>query len=397
VIRNHRYRAGVVLVVCAACAALAAPEQGSTPKGPAIRLNHAAGAKATFDVVGLDAGVLADLAKAKLGPGQWTDLFAVYVDTGRAEVKDQPPLLGSYRVEDGVLRFEPRFPPAAGVRYRAVFDPAQLPKPANSKAEKVVSEISIPKPAAAPTGVEQVYPTREKLPENLLKFYLHFSAPMSRGEAYRHVRLLDAAGKPVESPFLELGEELWDPQGKRFTLFIDPGRIKRGLKPREDLGPVLEAGKRYTLEIDRDWSDGQGNPLKETYRKAFRAVAAAEEPPDPKTWKVQPPPAGTVKPLIVTIPGPLDHALLQRLLWLTDARGRKVAGTMAVGDEETRWQFTPGQPWQAGAYSLVVDTTLEDVAGNSIGRPFEVDVFRPIEHAVKVRTMTLPVVIGAGP
>ncbi|MCL6608417.1 MAG: hypothetical protein K6T74_10025, partial [Geminicoccaceae bacterium] len=86
------------------------------------------------------------------------------------------------------------------------------------------------------------YPTSDQLPENQLRFYIHFSAPMSRGEAYARIRLLDSAGKPIDAAFLELGEELWDPSGKRFTLLIDPGRIKRGLRPREDLGPVLEAG-----------------------------------------------------------------------------------------------------------------------------------------------------------
>ena len=51
-----------------------------------------------------------------------------------------------------------------------------------------------------PTVVEAVYPTAERLPENQLKFYLHFSAPMSRGEAYRRVQLLDEKGKAVELP-----------------------------------------------------------------------------------------------------------------------------------------------------------------------------------------------------
>src|SRR5205823_5383949 len=106
------------------------------------------------------------------------------------------------------------------------------------------------KPAGPPAAVAQVYPTADELPENLLKFYLHFTGPMRRGEAYDHLRLLDAQGKVVERSFLELGEELWDGSGRRFTLVIDPGRIKRGLKPREDLGPVLEAGKSYTLVID---------------------------------------------------------------------------------------------------------------------------------------------------
>ena len=33
----------------------------------------------------------------------------------------------------------------------------------------------------------------------------------------------------------------------------------------------------------------------------------------------------------------------------------------------------PTPPGLAGAYSLQVDTALEDVAGNRVGRPFEVD------------------------
>ena len=62
----------------------------------------------------------------------------------------------------------------------------------------------------------------------------YFDAPMSRGEAYRHIHLVDAkTGREVEAPFLELGEELWDGDFRRFTLLCDPGRVKRGLKPRE--------------------------------------------------------------------------------------------------------------------------------------------------------------------
>src|SRR5262245_1541446 len=172
-------------------------------------------------------------------------------------------MLGSYAVEGEVLRFEPRFPLAPGVRYRAVFDPSKLPG-RTGKADLVAPEFTLPKPKTIPAAVEQVYPTRSKLPENQLKFYIHFSAPMSQGEAYHHIRLLTASGKEVCSPWLELGEELWSPDGKRFTLFIDPGRIKHGLKPREDLGPVLEEGKTYTLVIDRAWTDANGNPLRET-------------------------------------------------------------------------------------------------------------------------------------
>jgi hypothetical protein len=300
-------------------------------------------------------------------------------------------VLGSYRVEGEVLRFEPRFPLARGVRYRAVF------RPAGRAARPVEARLFVPKPGRKPTTVvTHVYPSADRLPENQLKFYLHFSAPMRRGEAYRHVKLLDEKGKPVDLPFLELDEELWDPAGKRFTLFFDPGRIKRGLKPREEVGPALVEGKRYTLVVDRGWRDEEGSPLKEGFRKSFAVTAPDDTPPDPKAWKLAPPPAGTRAPLRVSFPEPMDHALLHRLVWVADARGRKVPGNVAVGDGETRWSFTPAKPWAAGPYNLVADTRLEDLAGNSIGRPFEVDEFRRIEREVKAETVKLPFAVKPG-
>jgi hypothetical protein len=343
-----------------------------------------------FEVVGLDPSDLGRLKKSDLKPAGWQELFAVYVvgDKG-TRASDQPAILGSYRVEDGVLVFAPRFPLVRGVRYRAVFRPAHLPGRAGGA--EVRAEFELPKAKTAATAVvTHVYPTRDRLPENLLKFYLHFSAPMSRGEAYRHIRLLDAKGKPVDLPFLELDEELWDPQGKRFSLFFDPGRIKRGVKPREDVGPALVEGRSYTLVIAPDWHDAEGNPLKELYRKRFRVVVPDETPPDPANWKIASPPAGGATALSVTFPEPLDHALLQRLLWVTDAQGQRVAGTVRVTDEETRWHFTPAQRWRAGPYDLIVDTELEDLAGNRIGRPFEVDLFRPIQRRVKTATVERP-------
>src|SRR5206468_10702471 len=96
--------------------------------------------------------------------------------------------------------------------------------------------------------------------------YLHFSAPMSRGEVYRRVRLLGEGDRPVDRPFLEIGEELWDPDGTRLTLLFDPGRIKRGLVPRKEEGPILEEGRAYTLVVDPAWPDAQGRPLRQGYR-----------------------------------------------------------------------------------------------------------------------------------
>jgi hypothetical protein len=374
-----------------------AADESSKKSGQSLRLVGAQEGKGggSIEVVGLASADLDHLRKAELSTENWQELFAVYVlgDTG-AIAKDQPAMLGSYRVEETCVRFTPRFALRAGLRYQAVFRPARLP--GRKSGDDVSREFALPraKPAEL-TTLRNIYPTRNQLPENQLKFYLHFSAPMSRGEAYANLRLLDDKGKAVESPFLELDEELWDPEGKRFTLLFDPGRIKRGLKPREDLGPALVEGKNYTLVIEQNWKDAAGYPLKQTVRKAFRVLAPRDASPNPKDWKIEAPTTGTTTALTVTFPEPLDHALLQRMLWVTDARGQQITGQVEVSEEETRWRFTPDAAWQAGAYDLVIDTTLEDLAGNSIARPFEVDTFRPIERDSKPTTVKRAFVVAA--
>lgn len=340
---------------------------------PAIRLDGKSKPQG-FEVVGLTRAQLERLKNADLAKR-----FSVRV--AGADIKNQPAVVGEYKITADTLRFEPQFPLAPGVRYRVVFHP--------ESGKDVRAEFELPKPKAGPpTVVTQVYPSSDVLPENQLKFYIQFSAPMSRGEAYKRIQLLDEKGKPVEFPFLELGEELWEPKGTRFTLFFDPGRIKRGLKPREEVGPALEENKSYTLVIDSKWTDAAGQPLKQAFRKKFRVVAPDDKTPDPKEWKIAAPRAGGKTALTVRFPEPLDHGLLGRLLWVIDPAGKRVPGQIALGDHEKLWQFTPEQVWRAGAYKLVIDTTLEDLAGNSVGQPFEVDLFKPIDKKITSATVT---------
>lgn len=291
---------------------------------------------------------------------------AVFVVAGGA---DNPPLLGACARKDGTLAFRPRFSLTPGVRYRVVV---------GGSFERV---FEIPAERLGPsTIVEHVYPSASVVPENLLKFYFHFSAPMSRGEAYQRIRLLDSVGAQVEAPFLELDEELWDREGRRLTVLLDPGRIKRDLVPNREVGPPLSAQGRYTLVVDRNWRDARGVPLREEYRKIFSVGEPDHAIPALRLWRVGAPKAGTKEPLIVTFPEPLDHSLLGRLLEVRDASGAPVPGAASIERNETEWRFIPSQLWSAGFYLLRVGTTLEDLAGNRINRPFEVDRFEKIER-----------------
>src|SRR5258708_25699878 len=116
---------------------------------------------------------------------------------------------------------------------------------------------------------------------------------MGGGEAWRHIHLLDQAGAPVELPFLEVDQELWDREYKRLTVLFDPGRIKRGLVPLADAGPAIEDGKQYTLVIDREWLDGRRAPLAAGSRQPFRVGPADRTPPDTAQWRLSAPKAGT--------------------------------------------------------------------------------------------------------
>jgi hypothetical protein len=300
----------------------------------------------------------------------WSSILEVY-----AGGRDVPPLLGTYSVEGGALTFRPRFPLASGMRLRAVFHP-----PDGGEVESVFETLAAAPPAAA-TRVARVYPSSSVLPANQLKLYVFFSAPMRKGDSWRHIHLLREDSSAVELPFLEIDQELWDRDNLRLTILFDPGRIKRGLASLAEAGPSLEEGKRYTLRIDRDWLDGRGAPLVEEFRKSFRVGPADRVPPQVSTWRVAAPRAGTLDALVLSFPKPMDYALLQHSLAVAGPRGT-VEGSVAVQRDEMEWRFTPQQAWTAGAYRVIVQTTLEDLAGNHIGRAFDVDTFDPITRTV---------------
>ncbi len=284
-------------------------------------------------------------------------VFSVFAGSG-----DLPPMLGRYSVEHGTLVFRPRFPLTPGVRYRAVFRP-----PAGAAIQAV---FPLPQThLSSVTRVEQVYPSAAVLPSNTLKLYVVFTAPMSRGSAWKHIRLLEESGTEVALPFVEIEPELWDPALRRLTVLFDPGRVKRGLAPNLQAGPPIVEGRKYTLVIDREFPDARGQPLAGSFRKSFRGGSPERAAVDPGQWRLTAPAAGSLDPLSVDLRKPLDFALLQRLL---DVSG--VAGTVMLAREETEWRFTPAAPWRRGEYRLMVNPALEDLAGNRIGRLFDRDL-----------------------
>jgi hypothetical protein len=363
------------LRLCLTAACLAAACSQPAPSSPQIRLDAANAAQPIIEVAGVARRDLAALSGANLTGDEWSALLRVTVKPSGstpASAGAPLPVAGRYAVAESV-RFTPLFPLDAGREYEVVFDPSRLPPRTTVAAmPSARAVVALPAVARVPsTTVDAVYPSGEEIPENLLRMYVHFSAPMGQQGGLDHVVLLDQAGHEIADAVLPLDAELWNADRTRYTVIFDPGRVKREILPNRRMGRPLHAGQMITLVVKADWLDANAAPLKAEFRRAYRVVAADERPLDPATWRVTAPPAGTRESLAVTFPEPLDRGLLERALGV-ESYGVRVAGELNIGDGEMRWMFTPRDPWQAGAYALAILPILEDLAGNRIGRAFEV-------------------------
>jgi hypothetical protein len=363
--------------------------RADTSAGPEIRLHQPAGAAThVIDIAGLSSEELDRLRDAELTPEQWNAILRVAVGDG------QPAMLGEYAVVDRALRFTPMFPFDAGRSYHVAFEAAAIPGMSRANYAGVTGVVGLPARDMTPTTtVAHVFPSGDVVPENQLRLYIHFSAPMGRRGGLDFIRLLDDAGQEVVDPFLPLDAEFWNDDRTRYTVFFDPGRQKRGILPNQQMGRSLEPGRRYTLAVSREWRDTNGLPLVEDFTRTFTVGPADERPLDVKAWQIAAPATGTRDAVVVTFPESLDHGLLLRALGVTGGDGRFVAGDVKIEARETRWSFTPEMPWTSGPYQLVALGMLEDLAGNRIGRAFEVDDFERSDRSPEPERTTIPLTL----
>jgi hypothetical protein len=331
---------------------------------PSIQV-HPARERGRVEVIATLAGrLLEEVPEGALRQAQgerWLRFCLLDRDSGA----EGPAILGTYRREQAKLIFVPRHPLTPEQRYRAILE---LGGGRTVKAEHRAAAVPESRPA-----VEKVYPSGDVLPANLLKFYLHFSKPMRESKAiFDQIELRDEKGKPVSEPWRRT--ELWNADSTRLTLWIHPGRIKRGVGLREDEGPVLLPDRKYTLVIGAEVADVGDRTLGKAFTKTFRTTADLRKRPLPEEWTLRAPLQGTTQPLRVEFGAPIDRAQLDRFLTVKDSRGGAVAGRVEAGKDERSWLFHPTKRWESDKYTLTVDDQLEDIAGNTPRRLFDVDL-----------------------
>ncbi len=288
-------------------------------------------------------------------------------------IKDGPSVLGKTILDEtaNTISFKPRFSFPPGSELLVEFD-----SKVGGRIE--LERVSIPKTNLPATSVVKVYPTRSILPENLLKLYVHFSAPMQRGQVYDHVSIVEVkSGETIELPFLELEQELWSRDGKRLTLLFDPGRIKRGLKPREEMGPIFEVGNDYKFMISKDWTDANGISLRESFEKKITIGPNDATSPSVKDWKIAVPKSETLEPLTINFDQTLDSAIAKRSIQVFLGDRQLEFKKTTLIENESGLRLLPNAVWKKGKYEIRIASDLEDLCGNRIGRLFDVDLKKP--------------------
>lgn len=285
-------------------------------------------------------------------------------DATRIEVfaeDSQQPLFGELKSTDDGVTFVPAIPFVPSRRYRVVLEEAD-----GSKSSVEVSFTA--KNAGAPEV--RLSPGVIEIPANTLKLYLDFTQPMEQGNFLRQIKLKRQTGGEVAGAFRET--ELWSPDGKRLTIMFHPGRQKTGVNLNVDEGPVLVEGQGYKLVIAGRWRSTDGVAMGQDAVFSLRAVAPDHEQPDPSQWLLSVPAAGSRGPLTLTTDELFESEIFQRAIHVEKVAG--VAKIEILPDRRLRWTFVPDMAWRVGGHVIRIDPELEDLAGNSPQKPFEVDL-----------------------
>lgn len=289
---------------------------------------------------------------------QADDILQVYVGDKTGCCQGKTPIAGRYQLDNQTISFTPTFDFVAGQDYviRVV---------EGEHSSKLTAFKLTPKtPVTAPT-VTAVYPSGESLPENVLRFYIHFSTPMQPHVAFDHIKLVDAAGNIDDAAFMRFKQELWNADRTRLTLLMDPGRIKRGVATNERLGAALHAGQDYKLVIDGGWQTANGGQSLVRFEKSFHVTAALRTLPNIDNWQITAPKIGSEQALKIAFDRPFDYELLRSKIHVLTPNGEIIQGNITTEDNESTWLFHPETTWQNEQITVVIDATLEDVAANN--------------------------------
>ena len=297
-----------------------------------------------------------------------SDVFQVFVGSNAVCCEGSLPIAGRYSIEERTVTFDPAFDFIEGQHYTVKISgkDGALVEDANAASTHFIDEFTIKRSNEnVNPEVVAIYPSGDQVPENTLRFYIHFSTPMRPNVSSDFIKLLDASGAVDTAAFMTFKQELWSEDRKRLTLLMDPGRIKRGVSQNLALGPALQEGRTHSIVVNAGWPTANDAQEMPRFESVFTTSKALRTIPDPENWTIVSPKYMSSEPLLIEFDRPFDSELLLSGITVLDENGQAIAGVISLEKNERAWRFDRKGLWQNSQIQIAVDPLLEDVAGNN--------------------------------
>lgn len=273
-------------------------------------------------------------------------------------------IIGTYFIENDSLKFIPYFDLGNELNFESRFYvDRDTVKKRFSTPKTIISDSII-------TEVVSVFPLTNRIPANILSFHILFTSPMQEDvKAFAKIHLLDEKGNIKPKVWKE--RSYWADSARHLILMIHPGRIKRGIHYLENLGPIFEVGKKYTLVVSTQLKTEYGKFITKEYKKEFLAIAPDRNIPkiinsDFKT------PQSIKAPLQLSFSEPIDYASLCIGLKIIDSKNELVKYKVrSVRNSDSVWECIPIESWKKQKYTVEFNEEITDLASNHLYRLFE--------------------------
>ena len=215
---------------------------------------------------------------------------------------------------------------------------------------------------------------------------------MSEGFVAEHVHVVDAETRePLDRSALADGTRALGPRADARDRPVRSGAASSAaLAPHREAGYPLREGVAVEVVVDDGFADAEGRPLAGACHRRYRVVGDVRRRIEPDEWEVR----GSRRPARA-IPWSFDSIApsttrcSSAASTVVDADAGPVSGRIVIPAGERSWEFTPLEEWRDAGYVLVVDTMLEDLAGNSVARVFDRDLADADHTPIAARTVTL--------
>lgn len=293
---------------------------------------------------------------------QPSELLKVFMIQEGKESKT--PLLGTYSKAEDTIFFEPQFELGDGLSFNAHFYYK------NDTVKVLYKTPSINLNISNEIFIKEVFPRSNKIPKNILTFYVEFSEPMMEDEsAFRYVNLYDENKEII--PHVWLNKSRWI-NDKILMLMIHPGRVKRGIKYYDNLGDVFNIGTKYHLEITEKVKPLHKNSKVKPFIKEFEIIEPKASCPKVLQKKFSIPRRNSKEKLKIAFDQPMDlYTILGGIsinIYNTDIN---IQGKFISGSNDTEFYFVPEKPWTEKKYTLIFNKYVSDPSGNGLIKPFE--------------------------